>query len=133
MHDSFKARNELEQNLMAAQEGQMDEDAFMKYLMDTQVFMPVKDSIGIEGFTGSDKALPLTLKSEDGVEVLILFTSPERAKTFLDDYPGYDGGLLAEFRWVVERTGSGVGISINPNWPVGMDMEPQMIQQLKDN
>jgi hypothetical protein len=133
MHDSFEARNELEQNLMAAQEGQMDEDAFMKYLMDTQVFMPVKDSIGIEGFTGSDKALPLTLKSEDGVEVLILFTSPERAKTFLDDYPGYDGGLLAEFRWVVERTGSGVGISINPNWPVGMDMEPQMIQQLKDN
>jgi hypothetical protein len=133
MHDSFKARNELEQNLMAAQEGQMDDDAFMKYLMDTQVFMPVKDSIGIEGFTGSDKALPLTLKSEDGVEVLILFTSPERAKTFLDDYPGYDGGLLAEFRWVVERTGSGVGISINPNWPVGMDMEPQMIQQLKDN
>jgi hypothetical protein len=133
MHDSFEARNKLEQNLMAAQEGQMDEDAFMKYLMDTQVFMPVKDSIGIEGFTGSDKALPLTLKSEDGVEVLILFTSPERAKTFLDDYPGYDGGLLAEFRWVVERTGSGVGISINPNWPVGMDMEPQMIQQLKDN
>ena len=133
MHDSFEARNELEQNLMAAQEGQMDDDAFMKYLMDTQVFMPVKDSIGIEGFTGSDKALPLTLKSEDGVEVLILFTSPERAKTFLEDYPGYDGGLLAEFRWVVERTGSGVGISINPNWPVGMDMEPQMIQQLKDN
>ena len=133
MHDSFEARNELEQNLMAAQEGQMDDDAFMKYLMDTQVFMPVKDSIGIEGFTGSDKALPLTLKSEDGVEVLILFTSPERAKIFLEDYPGYDGGLLAEFRWVVERTGSGVGISINPNWPVGMDMEPQMIQQLKDN
>jgi hypothetical protein len=133
MHDSFEARNELEQNLMAAQEGQMAGDAFMKYLMETQVFMPVKDSIGIEGFTGSDKAVPLTLKSEDGVEVLILFTSPERAKSFLEDYPGYEGGLLAEFKWVVERTGSGVGVSINPNWPVGMDMEPEMVQQLKEN
>jgi hypothetical protein len=133
MHDSFEARNELEQNLMAAQEGQMAGDAFMKYLMETQVFMPVKDSIGIEGFTGSDKAVPLTLKSEDGVEVLILFTSPERAKSFLMDYPGYEGGLLAEFKWVVERTGSGVGVSINPNWPVGMDMEPEMVQQLKEN
>jgi hypothetical protein len=133
MHDSFEARNELEQNLMAAQEGQMAGDAFMKYLMETQVFMPVKDSIGIEGFTGSDKAVPLTLKSEDGVEVLILFTSPERAKSFLVDYPGYEGGLLAEFKWVVERTGSGVGVSINPNWPVGMDMEPEMVQQLKEN
>ena len=133
MHDSFEARNELEQNLIAAQEGQMSGDAFMKYLMDTQVFMPVKDSIAIEGFTGSDKAVPLTLKSEDGIEVLILFTSPERAKSFVQDYPGYDGGLLAEFRWVVERTGSGIGVSINPDWPVGMDMEPEMIQQLRDN
>ena len=133
MHDSFEARNELEQNLVAAQEGQMAGDAFMQYLMDTQVFMPVKDSIGIEGFTSSDKAVPLTLKTEDDVEVLILFTSPERAKGFLQDYPAFDGGLLAEFKWVLERTGSGIGISINPNWPVGMDMEPEMVQQLKSN
>jgi hypothetical protein len=133
MHDSFEARNELEQNLVAAQEGQMAGDAFMRYLMDTQVFMPVKDSIGIEGFTSSEKAVPLTLKTEDDVEVLILFTSPERAKRFLQDYPAFDGGLLAEFKWVLERTGSGVGISINPDWPVGMDMEPEMVQQLKNN
>ena len=48
MHDSFDARNELEKKLMATQEGQMNGDAFMDYLMDTQVFMPVKDSIGID-------------------------------------------------------------------------------------
>jgi len=133
MHDSFEARNELEEKLMAAQQGQLAGGEFMKYLMDTQVFMPVKDSIGIEGFTSSDKAVPLTLKSEDGIEVLILFTSPERAKGFLSDYPEFDGGLLAEFRWVLERTGTNVGVSINPNWPVGMDLEPEMIQQLKEN
>jgi len=133
MQDAFEARNELEENLLAAQEGQMSSDEFMKYLMDTQVFMPVKDSIGIEGFTSSDKAVPLTLKTEDGVEVLILFTSPDRSKEFVQDFPGYDGGLLAEFKWVLERTGSGIGISINPNWPVGMDLEPEMIEQLKSN
>ena len=133
MHDTFDARNELEQKLLAAQEGQLTSDAFMEYLMDTQVFMPVKDSIGIEGFTGSSKAVPLTLKSEDGIEVLILFTSPERAKEFVRDFPGYEGGLLAEFSWVLERTGSGVGISINPDWPVGIDLEPGMVQQLRSN
>ena len=26
-----------------------------------------------------------------------------------------------------------IGISINPNWPVGMDLEPEMVQQLKNN
>ena len=77
--------------------------------------------------------MPLTLKTEDGFEILILFTSPERAKVFLQDYPGYEGGLLAGFRWVLERTGTGVGVSINPDWPVGIDMEPEMVQQLKNN
>ena len=133
MQEQFESRNELEEKLVAAQEGRLASDAFMAYLMDTQVFMPVKDAIGIGGFTGSDKAIPLTLKTEDDIEVLILFTSPERAKDFVQDFPGYEGGLLAEFRWVLERTGSGVGISINPTFPVGMDMEPEMVQQLKAN
>ena len=133
MNEVFETRNELEQKLLAAQEGQMPGDEFMKYLMDTQIFMPVKDSIGIEGFTSSDKAIPLTLLSDDKIEVLVLFTSPDRAREFVRDHPGYEGGLLAEFKWVLERTGSGVGISINPNWPVGMDMEPEMVQQLKHN
>jgi SseB protein N-terminal domain len=95
--------------------------------------MPVKDSIGIAGFTSSDKAMPLTVRAEDNTEVLILFTSPERAKAFVEDYPGYDGGLLAEFNWILERTGSGIGISINPDWPVGIDLEPEMVQQLRSN
>lgn len=129
----FETRNELEEKLLAAQEGKIASDEFMEYLMDTQLFMPVKDSIGIEGFTASDKAIPLTLKSEDDIEVLILFTSPDRSREFMHDYPGYDGGLLAEFSWILERTGNGVGISINPNWPVGMDLEPDMVQHLKSN
>jgi shikimate 5-dehydrogenase len=133
MPESFEARNELEQKLMAAQEGSLPESEFMHYLLEAQVFMPVRDSINIAGFTGSNKAIPLTLNTEDAAEVLVLFTSPERAKDFVQDYPGYEGGLLVEFKWVLERTGSGVGISINPNWPVGMDMEAEMVQQLKLN
>jgi len=133
MHDQFETRNELEEKLLAAQEGTMGSEDFMTYLMDAQVFMPVKDSIGIEGFTASDKAVPMTLKNEDNVEVLILFSSPDRSKEFMQDFPGYDGGLLAEFKWVLERVGGGVGISINPGWPVGMDLEAEMVQQLKNN
>jgi hypothetical protein len=133
MHDTFDARNELEEKLLAAQEGQLSSEDFMDYLMDTQVFMPVKDSVGIEGFTSSTKAVPLTLKTEDNIEVLILFTSPDRAKEFVSEFPGYEGGLLTEFSWVLERTGSGIGISINPNWPAGFDLEPEMVQQLKSN
>lgn len=131
MNEPFEPRNDLEGQLLAAQEGQVSEDAFMEQLMASQVFMPVRDDgAGIANFQRSDKAVPLTLDSEDGGQVLILFTSPERAKSFLEDFPGYDGGLLAEFTWVLERMGSGVGISLNPGWPVGIDMESQMVAQL---
>ena len=133
MQDIFEARNEVEEKLLSAQEGRISSESLMEYLLDAQLFMPVKDSIGIEGFTSSDKAVPLTLKTEDDIEVLILFTSPDRSKLFVKDFPGYDGGLLTEFKWVLERTGSGIGISINPDWPVGMDLEPEMVQQLKSN
>jgi hypothetical protein len=133
MPESFKARNELEQKLMEAQEGSLPESKFMDYLLEAQVFMPVRDSINIAGFTGSNKAIPLTLHTDDALEVLVLFTSPERAKNFVQDYPGYDGGLLVEFKWVLERTGSGVGISLNPTWPVGMDLEAEMVQRLRTN
>ena len=74
-----------------------------------------------------------SLHTDDALEVLVLFTSPERAKNFVQDYPGYDGGLLVEFKWVLERTGSGVGISLNPTWPVGMDLEAEMVQRLRTN
>lgn len=133
MTEPFEARNELEQKLLQAQEGSLPEGAFMEYLLEAQVFMPVRDAIGIAGFTGSSKAIPLTLNTQDASEVLVLFTSPERAKEFVRDFPGYEGGLLVEFSWVLDRTGSGVGISLNPNWPVGMDLEPETVQQLKRN
>ena len=84
----------------------------------------------IAGFQASDKAKPLSVQAEDGTQVLVLFTSPDRAKPFVKDFPGYEGGLLTDFKWVLERSGAGHGISLNPGWEVGMDMEPDMVEQL---
>lgn len=130
MSGVFDPRNDLERQLAAAQEGMISEESFMEALLGSQVFMPVRDQDGIKGFQRSTRAVPLTLQSEEGIEVLILFTSPERARDFLRDFPGYQGGLLAEFTWVLERVGSGVGITLNPGWEVGLDLEPEMVQQL---
>ena len=38
---------------------------------------------------------------------------------------------MADFRWVLERVGGGVGVALNPGWPVGIDMEADMVQGLK--
>lgn len=130
MEQVFSPQNDLERQLLAAQEGQLGEEEFMHALLGAQVFMPIHDKHGIGGLQSSRSATPLTLDSGAGFDVIVLFTSPERAKDFVKDYPGYEGGLLAEFTWVLEKMGSGLGLTLNPGWEAGLDMEPDTVQQL---
>jgi SseB protein N-terminal domain len=131
MDTEFTAHNELEKKLVSAQQGQLDSADFVSDLMASQVFMPVQDEPGeIQGFQRSSKANPLTLESEDGQNVLVLFTSPERAKPFLVDFPDYQGGLLTDFSWILERIGSGIAISLNPGMEVGIDFDSEMVEQM---
>lgn len=130
MEQAFIPQNDLERQLLAAQEGSLGEDEFMHALLTAQVFMPIHDKHGIGGLQTSQSAVPLTLDSGAGFDVIVLFTSPERAKDFVQQHPGYEGGLLAEFTWVLEKMGSGLGLTLNPGWDAGLDMEPETVQQL---
>ena len=124
-------RNELEQQLAAAQTGAVEGEAFMDYLLGAQVFLPVReDASGIGNFQRSDRAVPLTIQSDTG-QVLVAFSSPERAKPFVQDFPGFDGGLLVEFRWVLERVGLGCGVSLNPGSETGLDLSAEDIDALR--
>lgn len=130
MAEPFEPKNDLEQRLLDAQEGRIPGEEFLQTLLGSQVFMPVRDEYQIANFQASDKAVPLTLEAEDGTRLLVLFTSPERGRGFLQDYPEYVGGLLDEFSWVLQRVGSGIGISINPGSEVGLELDPDMVAQL---
>ena len=133
MNESFEPRNDLEKSLLDAQEGRIPGEEFMQSLLESQVYMPIYEKQGdaIGNIQLDNKAKPLSIKDESGEEFLVLFTSPERAGEFVKDYPGYgDGGLLADFSWIMEKMGVGFGISLNPNWPVGIDLEPEAIKQL---
>jgi hypothetical protein len=125
------ARNVLEEKLLAAQEGHISSDELLEVLLTSQVFMPVQDekapALNIQRST---RAKPLSLTAEDGTPILVLFSSPERAKPFLADFPGFTGGILESFRWVLERMGTGYGIALNPGSDVGFDMEPETVTEL---
>jgi len=115
--------NEAEVLLQKVHAGEMDSEAFMKELMDTTLFMPIYEKHEIAGFAPAEKATPLTLDDEFGEKVLILFTSPDRAKPFVKAYPGYGGGLLTDLKWILEKVGVGYSISINPGDELGIDFE----------
>jgi hypothetical protein len=127
---TFVAENELEKKLIQAQNGEIEGEEFLKEMLDMQVFMPILDKHSIGGFQESKEATPLSVKDEDGTEMVILFTSPERAKVFVNDYPGYDGGLLEDFKWVIEKIGGGYGVILNPGFDVGLELEANMLEQM---
>jgi len=124
-------RNALEEQLLAAQEGRIDSDALLKTLMTAQVFLPVQDEKApVLNIQRSTRASPLVLSGEDDTPVLVLFSSPERARPFLEDFPGFSGGILESFTWVLENLGSGYAIALNPGSELGFDMEPQTVADL---
>lgn len=132
--DTFEPKNELEKQLQCALDGSVSGDDFMHYLMDAQVFMPVEDEANqIKGFQRSTRAQPLVVEDETGTQVLVLFTSPERAKAFVENHPGYGGGLLTEFAWVLRKMGAPAGIALNPGLDAGFDLEPEMVADLMAN
>ena len=126
-----EARNELEAQILAAQEGRITSDDLLAALMDSQVFMPVQDEKApVVNVQRSTRAQPLVLSAEEGTPILVLFSSPERARPFLKDYPGFTGGILESFQWVLQNLGSGYGVMLNPDTDIGFDMEPDTVQEL---
>jgi len=130
MPEDFTPQNDLERQLIAAQEGQIPPESFIETLVGSEVFMPIYERHQIGGLQTQQAAQPLKLQGEDGAEVLVLFTTPERAKDFVRDYPGYGGGLVAEFGWILEKLGIGYGVSLNPGYTVGIDFDAQDLGQI---
>lgn len=134
MHEpAFEAKNELEKKLLLAMAGELSSEDFMRELMTEQIFIPIKDDrdSGIKGLQLSTKATPLVIDDEEtGHRILVIFTSPERAREFLAEVPGYSGGLLEKFAWIVERMAPGFAISVNPGLDAGMDIEPHTITEM---
>lgn len=130
--NAFVPHNDLEKLLAEVTLGAVPaEDFVARLLAGEQIFMPVKDEKhGIAGFQTSTRAQPLVIEDDEGTQILVLFTSPERAKPFAEMFPDFKGGLLTEFTWVLRRIGGGFPISLNPGWDVGIDFDAETVAEL---
>ena len=128
MSDPMPTRNELEALLLDFHAGKVEPEEFARRLLAVQVFMPVKDEKhAIAGFQASTQAEPLLVEDDAGIRILVLFSAPDRARDFLVAFPGYGGGILAEFSWLLRRMGAGIAIAINPDQTPGFDLDPEMV------
>lgn len=127
----MSSRNEVERLMHEMAEGGIEPENFAHALIPQQIFIPIQDEKHqIAGFQLSTKATPLVVEDEEGNRVLIAFSTPERAKAFIADFPGYSGGLLTEVSWILRRIGADMGLSINPGQEPGFDFDADMVAML---
>lgn len=130
---NFIAENEVEKRLLQAQNGEVSGEQFLQEMLKMKLFMPVWGKSLAADFAPVKQTKPLIIEDEDGIELVVLFSSPERAKGFVKAFPGYDKGLLAEFSLIKEKLGAGVGVILNPGYIVGLELEAEMLEQLVRN
>lgn len=124
-------RNPLELLLLDFHAGKLEPEDFARRLLAEQVFLPVlDDKRQIAGFQSSTLADPLIVDLDNGERVLVLFSDPSRAREFLAGFPGYSGGMLTEFAWVLRRMAADLSIAINPGQTPGFDLDPEMVAML---
>ena len=102
----------------------------MNTLVESQVFMPVRDDINIAGFQSSQSAALLVIQDENGTNILVIFTSPDRAHNFLQDHDGFTGGMVEIFGKIPQMNGVGYSVTIKLGEEVGMDLEPDIVEHI---
>lgn len=128
--EAFAPRNDLERRLAAAQARDVSPEAFLDTLPASEVFMPVRDDDRIKEFPRSTRTVPLSPTDDAGTPTLILFSSPERARDFAKEFPGYEGGLRTEFTRVLSKMGSGCTMALNAGGEAGFDMPAPPVAEL---
>jgi hypothetical protein len=131
---NFAAQNELEKKLVNMLDSDMSGEDFLHYLIDAQVYMPIEDEKNaIKGFQRTTKAQPLVIEDDEGTQVLIIFSSPARAKEFTEEFPGFGGGLLTEFSWILRKMDAPISIALNPGFDTGFDLDAAMVADMMAN
>lgn len=117
----FEPNNDLEHVLVQAQAGKLSVPDFFAYLLKSQVVI-LLDSAPPQSGPWDNNISPLVLRSSTGSNVLAVFTSKERATPMAQKAKKHQYALLTDFNWVLKGVAPGVGIVINPGWPVGLEI-----------
>jgi len=91
----------------------------------------VSSQVGGEQSDNDAQPLLIEVDTEEGPQmVMVIFTDPDKSKEFLNHFEEYTGGLLVNMGWIIGRTSDKLGICINPNLELGLDLDPATIQEL---
>ncbi len=127
---AFTPLNPLEAALQKAQAGEVQPSDLFGVLHDAQVLVLVDRELGPGGAWTEDTSM-LVLNSPSGTPVVAVFSAPERAKDWPERAPAFRWGLQVEFRWLLQGISPQVGIVVNPDCEVGVEMNTEILGKLR--
>ncbi|MBS1766342.1 MAG: SseB family protein [Acidobacteria bacterium] len=127
---SFQPANPLEVALLGAQIDAASEQAFITLLMDSEVGIMLDRAVPEDG--GWDpEAAPMVVERPGGFPALAVFTSPARALAAGLQSKTFQHGKAMPFRHLLRGVQPALGLALNPGSPVGFDMKPDDVADLK--
>lgn len=121
--------NALEEQLAAAQNGELSSTDFLGYLAQSRVYILINQSLAEEE-TPQDVE-PLVVLGPDDEPFLATFTFPDRASAMTRRFPEFTFTLEVDFSWVVANTGDAMGVVINPGWDCGASLPPEAVAHMR--
>jgi hypothetical protein len=127
--EEFKTQNELEFLIQAGRDGKVSIGTVFQCLLRSQVYMVLDQELKDGKVPEGVKSLMVT--SKDGQQMLTLFTGEERASHFLDKQPGYKYPVPFPANILLDSPSNDMGLVINPELPVGVQINAEVLQSLK--
>lgn len=122
----FTPLNELEEELVRCWQDSTHLGLFVMKLMSSQVVVLAREVS--EDFP--EQLEPLTITGANGVPVVALFTSTDRATPWVERNSGHRQALVTDASWVLRGIRPGVGAAINPGWAVGLEIAADGLQKI---
>jgi len=121
----------LERQMLAAQDGEMDQVSFLEQLAAAQVSILVDQEFA--DTEHPEGVRPLVLEGPEGESLLAVFTAPSRGYPMTEQNPDFAFAVEVSFPWAVHATWSGMGVVVNPGWGVGLTLPPASVEHMKGN
>ena len=126
----FNPTNPLEVSLLGAQRDAASEQAFIELLMDSEVGVML-DRAALEDGSWDPESAPMVVERPGGFPALAVFTSPSRALIAGLQSKTFQHGRAMRFRQLLRGVQPALGLALNPGSPVGFDMKPEDVAELK--
>ncbi|MDX1961825.1 MAG: SseB family protein [Pirellulales bacterium] len=128
---AFVATSPLEQLLEAACTNKMQMEVFLNQFINNHVLVLLNEDPGNP--PQMNKISPVTFNRGDGQQYVVTFTSAERVKPFVEQFPQFKHALGMHAGFIVQSLNNNIGIAVNPGCPIGFEWHAPGVQQAKSN